>query len=316
MLRPSARELLSVVPRKHLSRVDLFRRKFLVGAGLASAAMALGPATSGIISKASASFPPVNDTDILNFALNLEYLEAEFYLRATTGSGLTDQEATGGTGSPGAVTGGRQVSFAIPAIQAYAQAIATDEHNHVLLLKGALGSSAVSRPVINLQHAFTEAAVAAGIISQGMRFDPYADDGSFALSAFVFEDVGVTAYHGAAPLIASPSILSVAAGILAVEAYHAGSIRTVLNQLGQTTAALISDANKISMLRASADGGSPNGHETPLTDNAGVHISAADPSDSVAYSRTFREVLRIVYVGAAPGTGGGFFPQGLNGNIR
>lgn len=290
-----------------LRKIGLSRRKFLAGlSSSAAAAAALGVAGCSSGSQTMSSTPTptptpgVTDTDILNFALNLEYLEAEFYLRAATGTGLSDADAGSGAG---AVTGGAQVPFKTAAIQQYAMEIANDELAHVRFLRSALGSAAVSRPAIDLTNSFNAAASAAGI---GSMFDPFSDEDSFLVGAFTFEDVGVTAYHGAAPLLTSTTNLGAAAAIMAVEAYHAGEIRTLIAGLGGN---YVTYANQISALRGAAGGGA----ETTVS---GSTITAAD-SNSIAYDRTTSQVLHIVYLNANAGVvkSGGFFPNGLNGTI-
>lgn len=101
----------------------------------------------------------ITDVDILNFALSLEYLEAEFYTIATTGRTIEETGiATGGAGNPGPTTGGKQVSFEADGqqaessgkLRAVAEELAFDEQQHVKLLRSALGSAAVAKPAINL----------------------------------------------------------------------------------------------------------------------------------------------------------------------
>lgn len=298
------------------------RRSFLAGAGSAAALTLAGCGSDANMPTTTA--PTIGDPDILNFALNLEYLEAEFYLHAATGSGL----ASADTGSSaGTVSGGSKVSGLSTAQQNILNEIAYDEQEHVRFLRSALGSSAVSRPAIDLTNSFNALAKAAGIAS---TFNPFAGFDAFLVGAFIFEDVGVTAYNGAAPLISAAGIksgyLAAAAGIMAVEAYHAAYVRTTLTAnattQGSSAYPYFGYANQVSTLRGTLGGGNetklvvPSGSTTLTTTVTPSAVVAAD-SNALAYFRTTDQVLHIVY-GTAGGAGvksGGFFPSGLNGTI-
>jgi hypothetical protein len=258
-----------------------------------------------------------SDADILNFALNLEYLEAQFYYFAFFGTGLPQNILTG-TGTQGAVRGGRKVNFTDPKVMQYAAEIAADERAHVEFLRGALGAAAVAQPAIDVSAdpngPFSAAARAAGLIGPGQSFDPYASDENFLLGAFIFEDVGVTAYKGAAPLIANKTFLEAAAGILAVEAYHAALIRTTLYQKGIQAPSLITATERISDARDSLDEPTDKDQGIAPRDNA-ANILPSD-ANGLAFSRSAADVLNIVYLTAVAASQGGFFPNGVNGAIR
>ena len=267
----------------------------------------------------------IGDADVLNFALNLEYLEAQFYSFAVNGSGLPTS-MLGGVGTAGSVTGGKKVPFSDPVVSAYAKEIASDEIAHVAFLRSALGSAAVAMPSVNIDGgangAFTAAARSAKVVSATGTFDPYASDENFLLGAFIFEDVGVTAYKGASPLITNKTYLEAAAGILAAEAYHAGLIRTVLYGKGMQTPALRTNANLISDARDSLDGSTDVDQGITTNTSGGAvdttvsNIVPADPTTGVAFSRSTAQVLNVVYLTNKATTMGGFFPAGVNGFIR
>jgi hypothetical protein len=301
------------------------RRNFIAGAGTATAAaMMVGCGSNDTAATVTPVAPGITDADVLNFALNLEYLEAEFYLRAATGSGLATADA--GTGA-GAVTGGSKVPNLTAAQTAILNEIAYDEQAHVRFLRTALGAAAVARPTIDFTASFPALATAAGVTG-GASFNPFADFDSFLIGAFVFEDVGVTAYHGAAPLISAAGItagyLTAAAGILAVEAYHAAYVRTTITGRAIAAAAAgtaypyLGIANQVATLRGTLGGGNETMLKLPTSVSTPSAIVAADTTNAIAFSRSTDQVLHIVY-----GTGGGagvakgaFFPAGLNGTIK
>ena len=307
-------------------------------------AAALG---TGLALASSAEAQAVSDADILNFALNLEYLEANFYYYAAFGTPIPAASINSGNGATAGVSasaaanssgalynaGARAVTFSDASVAAYAREIAADEYNHVTFLRSALASAAVAQPVLDIgitpTGAFSTAARAAGLISsapagtaQTSVFDVYANDVSFLYGAFIFEDVGVTAYRGASGLLTNKTYLDAAAGILAVEAYHAAIVRTSLDQLGVANPSLGTRAatEAISNVRDAVDGSSDDDQGImPLNNTVGT-VSNIAPTDSngLAFGRTTGQVLNIVYLNTSlkATSTGGFFPLGLNGNIK
>jgi hypothetical protein len=279
----------------------LGRRSFMKGAGLTGVGLvgaaiagtrlgmldkAPGAASLGIRSS-SVEAAGFSDVDIFNFALNLEYLEAEFYTVATTGKTL---EESGfdlkGTGKSGPTTGGKAVDFrgdrywgweVSGRLGAIAKEIAKDEQDHVLFLRSALGSDAIAKPTIDLA-------------ALGIGFDSFQQ---FLVLARAFEDTGVSAYGGAAPLISSKTNLGYAVQVGLTEALHSANLRLLVAENKVATTA----TDKYDVLPP------PSGKQYFETSG-----------DALAVIRTPGEVLSIVFGNSAPNISkGGFFPYGVNG---
>ena len=249
--------------------VNATRRALLAALGAGAAATVLGrPSLAGFAAQ------DLTDGDILTFALNLEYLEAEFYAIAANGNPLPATD-TRGQGTAGRTQGGSKVRFENKQLENLAKEIAEDERKHVEFLRKALGGSAIAKPLLNLE-------------ALGIGFGSEAE---FITLARAFEDVGVSAYRGAARLIQNKDYLDAAAGILATEAYHAGHLRSHAVYAGLEIKGL--DAK-----------------DQPPTD------TNWNPTDEngITVGRTPEEVGAIVRGPQA--TGGAFFPRGLNGKIR
>lgn len=185
--------------RKVMSQFFGFGKKVT----LAALPLALG----SMFNKAYAQTSSAADVEgVLQFALTLEYLEAEFYTMGVATSGLIPVGA-----ALGAIT-----------------TIRDHENQHVAFLKTAItsmGKTPVSKPTFDFSA------------GKGSGSGPFANVFSnydtFLAVAQTFEDTGVRAYKGQAPaLIGSGGVLTAALNIHTVEARHAAHVRQMRKSRG------------------------------------------------------------------------------------
>lgn len=262
------------------------RRKFLKTLGAATAAVGAMTLAGERTAEAQSS----TELAVLNFALNLEYLEAEFYTYGQYGYGI-EQFGIGVSGvasgsnpaSGGTTTGGSKVTFSNSLVFSgpITAEIGVDERAHVMLLRGFLGSLAVAKPNINLN------ALGIGFGSQN----------DFLTLARIFEDIGVSAYGGAAYLLSTPLVIQTAARILAAEAEHVGTIRTQVARLN-IPSPMLDGADLVPP---------PSGPQTQYL--------SINPSNGLPAIRSVPQVLYLAYGSQTGVTQGGFFPTGINGSF-
>lgn len=201
MINTESKPILDVIDpdlSDHLvSRRDALRKGGLWTGKMAWAAAASVPLGLAAISREASAqaSPPQVVIDVLNFALTLEYLEAEYYVLGV---------------DSGVIPGRDRKTFVT---------IRDHEVEHVEFLETALGAAAVAKPEFDF--------------TAGGTFDPFTNYETFKALAQGFEDTGVRAYKGQLPALQPfDDVLTAAATIHSVEARHASKVRRLRGNEG------------------------------------------------------------------------------------
>ncbi|CAK8563835.1 unnamed protein product [Lathyrus sativus] len=262
-----------------------------------------------------------SDVDLLEFALNLEYLEAEFFLFGATGDGLDVVGPELAQGGPPPI--GAKMASLDPLTNDIILQFGLQEVGHIRVIKSVV--KGFPRPLLNISKE-SFAKVMDDAFGKPLRppFDAYANSINYLLASYVIPYVGLTGYVGASPNFQDPTFKKLVASLLGVEAGQDAVIRTLFYERKKLLVfpykiTVEEFTNRISMLRNKLgnDGIKDEGLEVPIKQGAEGKISGnilAGDEYSNSYPRTPVEILRIVY-GGNQSVPGGFYPNGADGTI-
>ncbi|XP_058076736.1 ferritin-like catalase Nec2 [Magnolia sinica] len=263
-----------------------------------------------------------NDVEKIRFALNLEHLEADFFLFGALGYGLDGVAPELAQGGPPPI-GAKKANLDNHTRQIIAE-FGYQEVGHLRAIKSTVGGFA--RPVIDLS-AKNFATIFDNAFEKPLSppFDPYISSVNYLLASYVIPYVGLVAYVGTNPNINGYVSKRLLAGLLAVESGQDAVIRALLYQradelvppykhtVAEFTARLSDLRNRLANCGIKDEGlfvPLQLGAENKTTSN----ILSAN-ADSVAYARTPAEILRMVYGTGNESKPGGFLPKGGSGRI-
>ncbi|KAJ6726560.1 DESICCATION-LIKE PROTEIN [Salix purpurea] len=265
---------------------------------------------------------PQSDIDLLEFPLNLEYLEAEFFLYGSMGQGLDSFAPNLTMGGPRPL--GAKKANLDPYTRDIIKQFAWQEVGHLRAIKNTV--KGFPRPLLDLStKSFAKTMDAAFGKRLSPPFDPYASSLHYLIASYVIPYVGLTGYVGANPKLQAAASKRLVAGLLAVESGQDAVIRGLLYEhalirlhpYGITVAEF---TNRISDLRnkLGQEGVKDEGLVVPEKLGAEGRVRGnvlAGDEYSVGYARTPEEILRIVYSSGNESTPGGFYPKGADGRI-
>lgn len=270
----------------------------------------------------SAGGLPKSDVNLLEFPLNLEYLEADFFSWGALGRGIDAFEPNLTKGGPPPV-GAREANLS-PLVRDVITQFAFQEFGHLRAIQKTVPG--FPRPLLNLSAA-SFATVMNNAVGKALvpPFDPYASDINYLLASYVIPYVGLTGYVGANAKLQSPISKRLVAGLLGVESGQDAVIRTLLYKRAmlkvrpyEYTVAEFTD--KISDLRNKLGKAGLKDEGLIVEPALGAegriagNVLAGD-ENSLAYDRTPEEILRIIYASGDETQPGGFYPKGAGGKI-
>jgi hypothetical protein len=292
--------------KKNAAGRALDRRHFIAALGMTGAAagagLMSGCSTTNSVAVSTSTTPA--QTDVLNFVLNIKLLLATFYSFVTQGADLTGAAVT----NSGSVTGGtaKLVFTGTNAAQItdMLNEIYYDEKNHVTTLISLLGSAVVFRPAINLAAYATINATNALSIAR------------------MLEDVAVTALAGANASL-STSDVTLVGQIIGADSFHSGALRLVSIQNPGIAAYAKADSLDVppfDLGTAVLEAAGPTAAGGFFATAGAATASSTNPA-GFAFARSTSQALSITYasggvLAASGAISGGFFPNGVNGNIK
>eukprot|EP00249_Psilotum_nudum_P036232 c6616_g1_i1 orf=102-1055(+) len=265
-----------------------------------------------------------DDANLILFALNLEYLEAELFLWSAYGYGL-DKIAPDLTGNGPEPIGVEKANLDPQTLDLTIQ-LGLQEVGHLRAIRETVKDLAFPRPLLNVgEDVWGSLMDNAFGTTLNPPFNPYVNALNFLIAIYAIPYVGLTGYVGANPLLTGQTAKRLVAGLLGVEAGQDAVIRTALYYKKDEVVApypyTVADfTDKISNLRnrLGKTGNVDEGLEVPECLGAEASVSgnvlSAD-ANSVAYARTPQQILRVVYGTGSEYKPGGFYPKGGNGTI-
>jgi rubrerythrin len=153
-----------------------------------------------------------SDLEIVNYALTLEYLEADFYQQVLDSGEVKDKK-----------------------VAEVAKTIANDENEHVMALTATvkqLGGKPAAKPMGNFDD----------VLAGGEKM--------ILTTAAMVEDLGASAYLGQAGRIQNKDVLAAALSIHTVEARHAAVLNNVIGKTIVPDGAFAKPADMATVLKA------------------------------------------------------------------
>ncbi|KAL5998779.1 hypothetical protein ACLOJK_009727 [Asimina triloba] len=258
-------------------------------------------------------FIPESDVDLLEFPLNLEYLEAKLFLWATRGYGLDKVAPNLTMGGPPPI-GARRANLdgqTSDIINMFATQEGTPE-----------AGSWIPKAIVG-----SEPNCIAGMMNMAFEerleppFDPYANSTNFLHASYLIPYVALTGNVGMTPHLKGLLSRSLAAGLLGSVSAQDAVIREMMYEqasrevepYGMTVAEF---TNRISELRNRLGGAGMKDKGIALPGSRKRRPGSLLAGDrSISFDRSAREILRIMYGKESEHVPGGFFPQGANGRI-